>query len=155
MTIDTVQAVSPYPDAVPTVTALPNPGPAAKPGPQYSFVIAGSNFSTIADNNRIAIDNLPIKTPRCASDGQGAVQQEGSTGDSEPCLSIESGSETHKLIVKHYSPTAFSRPLWVSVRVGNSVAKGPTLWFFRAFHKPGCESTHSARSLSYWAFFTC
>jgi hypothetical protein len=127
VTITTVQPLSPYPEEVPTPTpgTVPTPASVPNPGPQYSFVIAGSNFSSIPENNHIAIDDVPIDTPRCATDGQ-AGQTSAPTSDSVPCLSVESASQTRKLIVKHYSPTAFSRPLWVSVRVGNSVAKAAT-----------------------------
>lgn len=123
VTIAGVRPASPYPN--PNPVPNPSPGPAPSDAKQYNFEIAGTNFSPILENNHIEIDDVPIKTPACVS------------GGAIPCLGTERGNETRKLIVYHYSPTAFSRPLNVSVRVGNgaNVAKAPTPLVFSSVSK--------------------
>lgn len=123
VTVSTVRPVSSYPNpnpvSKPSPIPVPNSSPVPSPTPflnQYDFEIGGTNFSPILENNHIEIDDVPIETPPCKENGP------------IPCLGTDLGNKTRRLIVYHYSPQVVSRPLSVSVRVGNgaNVAKAPT-----------------------------
>ena len=77
---------------------------------KYDFEIAGTNFSANVDNDIIEIGKVPLEVERAAA----------CSGNYEkPCLRLEAGNETRKLIVEGFDPDGYSRPFLVRVRVGN------------------------------------
>ena len=114
VSVGRVQPVSSYPNAA--------------HGNNYDFEIAGTNFAPDLANNHVEINGLPLNL------------KNGDACDKEyknPCLRVEAGSETRKLIVEGYNPPGFSRPLEVSVRVGNgdNVAKAADPLIFSSISK--------------------
>lgn len=114
VSVSKVRPISPY----------PNPAHADN----YDFEIAGTNFATNLASNHVEINGLPLDLKSGTDCGKEYKN---------PCLRVEPGSETNKLIVEGYKPPGFSHPLEVGVRVGNgdNVAKAADPLVFSSISK--------------------
>lgn len=114
VSVSKVRPISPY----------PNPAHANN----YDFEIAGTNFAPDLANNHVEINGLPLDLKTGTDCGKEYKN---------PCLRVEPGSETNKLVVDGYKPPGFSHPLEVGVRVGSgdNVAKAADPLVFSSISK--------------------